>query len=275
MSEPAPLLGLAVGETLGGPFEGHLRDSQKLRTWNGSLDSVDWGSATKMATLLARNLVNDGTYNPVSTVSDYVDWYKGGDIRDLDPTIKAALDRVLWGFHWNASGIEHANGHEAALRTAPIGLFFRGDYVTTMDMARCDARLTHRDVESEARAMAVALAVALLSEDLKPQDTLRSVLNLLPDSEFRNSLEKPDQGNDPVRTAFSCLASSTSYLDAVTRAIKLGDKTSATGALTGALAGAYYKLDDIPYVDVIEEGSSIQHLNHLLYVAAPKIDPVT
>ena len=43
-----------------------------------------------------------------------------------------------------------------------------------------------------------------------------------------------------------CLLRSTDYRSAVLAAVNLGNDTDTTAAVTGALAGAYYGLDDIP-----------------------------
>lgn len=49
-----------------------------------------------------------------------------------------------------------------------------------------------------------------------------------------------------LEAAIWCLGNSNSFSDAVLKAVNLGDDTDTVGAITGTLAGMYYKMDDIP-----------------------------
>ncbi|MDQ7860413.1 ADP-ribosylglycohydrolase family protein [Peribacillus frigoritolerans] len=49
-----------------------------------------------------------------------------------------------------------------------------------------------------------------------------------------------------LEAAIWCLGNSNSFSDAVLKAVNLGDDTDTVGAITGTMAGMYYKMDDIP-----------------------------
>lgn len=49
-----------------------------------------------------------------------------------------------------------------------------------------------------------------------------------------------------LEAAIWCLCNSSSYEEAVLKAVNLGDDTDTTGAVTGALAGLHYGIDNIP-----------------------------
>lgn len=286
MSNPAPLLGLAIGDSAGIPFNGHIPTSEDLRRWDGIVppNVGDISSITRMTMSLARNLMSDYTYNPATVTSEYVDLYKETGLYDLEDTVRFALDRILWGFHWNASGIAHVNGSAPALRAAPIGIYFRSDLVTVMDMARFDARITHKSANSEEGAIAVALAVALLVEGTSKKDLIKTLVNLMEPSVIRDVLEAVEKGSTPqvpmdlssnvvIPAAFACFLRTPSFEDAVEQAVRLGGCCSVTAALTGALAGAHYGVKP-EIVDALNSGVEIKHVEHILHVSAPKIEDV-
>lgn len=290
MNESSPLIGMAVGEAFALPYDGLSPKSPKLTNINpnDTLESKSWGQATKMATLLARNLVNDGTYNPVNVLSDYVDWYRSGDHKNLIDTLTNSFDKVLWGVHWNASADRYNNDCGSALRSAPIGLFFRSDYHTVVDMAVCDAKLTHKNINAVSASAAIALGVALLAEGLERNTIVEAICNLIPACSFQEDLHRqlnnsvefdvytwdPDNKvENTVIAAFQCLVFTNSFHESIVMATRLGRCCSFTASMAGALAGAYYGSDQVNvYIPEIEDGDHIKHLDHMLCVSAPKID---
>src|SRR5262249_6765781 len=64
----------------------------------------------------------------------------------------------------------------------------------------------------------------------------------------RKSLEIRGSGYvvESLQASLWCLLNSTSFEEAVLKAVNLGDDTDTTGAITGALAGLHYGLDSIP-----------------------------
>lgn len=51
---------------------------------------------------------------------------------------------------------------------------------------------------------------------------------------------------DTLEASLWCLFTTTSFKEAVLKAVNLGDDSDTTGAVTGGLAGLYYGLDAIP-----------------------------
>ena len=49
-----------------------------------------------------------------------------------------------------------------------------------------------------------------------------------------------------LEAAIWCLGSTRTFKEAVLKAVNLGGDTDTVGAITGALAGMYYKMDGIP-----------------------------
>lgn len=314
-NEPRPLTGLAIGDALGMPFETHTFMSEALMKWDGAFlsgetntiqperEPGEWTDDTKMALGLAESLLESETYNPVVASSKYMEWYQSGDHRGIGNATREAMDRLIRGHHWNQSGVLHAQGNGAAMRAAPLGFYFRKSLITVGDMVRVDARITHRDIEAEEGAVAVALAVALLTEKtVQKHELITPILNLLhsdPDSssvtlietrliELQNFLKEAieikeamkrliDSGTgahvvETVPAAFLCFMATDSFKDAVEMAVRAGGDCDTTAAITGAMAGAFYGEEQVlPYLEQLERAPYLTHLDHLMYISAPEI----
>src|ERR1700733_11149702 len=117
MNEPSTLAGLAIGDSLGMPWETKSHLDSGLLNWDGTFQSGvgnevqpgrlpgEWTDDTKMAKALAESLVEYETYNPPGAAANYIEWYKSGDHRGMGKATKEALERILRGFHWVDSGV--------------------------------------------------------------------------------------------------------------------------------------------------------------------------
>ena len=307
-NRPATLTGLAVGDALGVPFETHHFMSTELAKWDGSFvasrgintlqperKAGEWSDDTIMATSLAASIVEHSTYNPVAAAAAYVEWYDTGDHRGMGANTRAALERLKQGYHWINAGLLHSEGNGSAMRAAPIGLFYRNSLVTTSDMARTDAQITHRSIEAQEGSAAMALAVAMLARGLVvPMNVTKAVAELLNESKLRARLQKDiawraegirtlketmtyllEAGTgahvvESVPAAFMCFAASTNFKDTVELAVRLGGDTDTVASMAGTLAGTFYGYEQVqPYLEKLEDGESINHLNNLVYLGAP------
>ena len=67
---------------------------------------------------------------------------------------------------------------------------------------------------------------------------------------------------DSLQASFWCFLNSNSYEEAVLKAVNLGEDTDTTGAITGGLAGIYYRMENIPskWVQSLVRTSDIKDL---------------
>jgi ADP-ribosylglycohydrolase len=67
---------------------------------------------------------------------------------------------------------------------------------------------------------------------------------------------------DTIEASLWCLLNSSSYTEAVLKAVNLGDDTDTTAAVTGGLAGIYYGIENIPaaWIDGIARKEDIINL---------------
>lgn len=136
-------------------------------------------------------------------------------------------------------------GNGAAMRVSPCGLI-AVELSEALNLAKASAEVTHNHPEGIKGAQAVAAAVFLAKtgdskEDIKeyieehfyPLD--KSLDELRPSYSFNESC----QGTVPQ--AITAFLESNDYEDAVRNAVSLGGDSDTIGAITGAIAWAYYK----------------------------------
>lgn len=91
---------------------------------------------------------------------------------------------------------------------------------------------------------------------------LRADISLLNEAEIRSG----GYVLHTLEASIWCLLTTTTYRDAVLKAVNLGEDTDTTGAVTGALAGLVYGYDDIPaqWVNTLVRREEIEQLSHCL-----------
>ena len=186
------LLGLAIGDALGAPLEG--LSAQQIRAHYGQVDDYVDGSRawkrkpyrwrmpglytddTQQALALTDVLLEHGAVDPDRLARIYLDLatprgsYVGAH-RGVGRSFRHVLDQLDAGVSPRQSGGTSA-GIGAAMRIAPVGLFFAGradegasgTSEAVFDAVMAASLITHRDVRSLAAASAVARAVLMITE---------------------------------------------------------------------------------------------------------------
>ena len=138
-------------------------------------------------------------------------------------------------------------GNGSAMRVSPCGLI-AGSLEEALELARVSAEVTHNHPEGVKGAQAAAAAVylartgssipeirAYISGNFYPLD--RTLDEIRPDYSF----DETCQGTVPE--AITAFLESDSFEDAIRNAISLGGDSDTIGAITGAVAWAYYGRD--------------------------------
>jgi ADP-ribosyl-[dinitrogen reductase] hydrolase len=177
------LLGLAVGDALGAPLEG--LSAQQVRAHYGQVvDYVDgvrawkkkpyrwrmpglYSDDTQQALALAEVLLERGEVDPACLAAVYraLATPKGaylGAHRGISRSFRLVLADLERGVSPRETGQDSA-GIGAAMRIAPVGLYFQAQPEAIFEAVMAASLMTHRDVRSLAGAMAVALAVRHLA----------------------------------------------------------------------------------------------------------------
>jgi poly(ADP-ribose) glycohydrolase ARH3 len=267
------LLGLAVGDALGGCFEGQSADwiARRYSSPQALLDSppvetMHYTDDTQMAIGIAEALVEDGIIREETLcrvfAANYVPsrGYGYGTRRVLE-VMSAGEDHRAAAEAYYPGG---SFGNGAAMRVAPVGLLFHRDVNQVREQAHLSALPTHLHPLAIEGAQLLALGVALVMrgeafhratffEELLAHCTLLEYRGKLERAaQLRGSEEIVELGNgiqalESVPTALACFAfAPDDYGTAIGRAILLGGDTDTIAAMTGALSGAFLGSKAIP-----------------------------
>jgi poly(ADP-ribose) glycohydrolase ARH3 len=295
------LLGLAVADALGGPYEGLTSADLYFRfgtpdvlVRNPSGDTLYYTDDTEMMIGVAETLIECGRIDEPRLCRAFVENYHPD--RGYGQGARKVLNAMAAGEDSRAvaatlfPGGSYGNG--AAMRVAPVGLLFRDNPAELWEQARLSALPTHTHPLGIEGAQLLALAVAHASNatTFSRKVFYRELLALATTEEFRWALSvaarlKPTDSvsglgstlhaHRSVVTAMACFAATpTEFEFAVGRAIGLGDDTDTVAAMTGALVGAFAGVGAIPAERVaqLEEqgngGKYIAELAAQLYTKA-------
>jgi ADP-ribosyl-[dinitrogen reductase] hydrolase len=185
------LLGLAVGDALGGPVE-FMSRFEIAQSYGGAIRKMLGGGwlklkpgettdDTAMARCLAESIVACGDLNVDDVAARYVAWLKtnpkdvGNITRDA---LKAwskgnMLPAAALGAHRLAGGKSAGNG--TIMRCAPIALRYVYDQRRLMDASRDEALITHFDPQAATGSMAVNLLIHHLLHDMPIAEAVSTV----------------------------------------------------------------------------------------------------
>jgi len=266
------LLGLAIGDALGGRFEGQSAESIRARfptvaaLINYPQDELWYTDDTQMTIGVAETLVEHRVIREEALCQAFVANYVpsrgyGRGARAVLEAMAAGRDhrQVAAGYF---PGGSYGNG--AAMRVAPVGLFFRHREEELWEQARLSALPTHVHPWGVEGAQLLALAVALCcrGEPLDGADFWRRLLASCQSPEYRAKLEQAAAVRAPadlehlgngiaalesVPTALAAFRLTPhSYEAVIGNLIRLGGDTDTMAAMAGALAGAWLGSRAIP-----------------------------
>jgi len=277
------LMGLCVGDALGVPVEFTSR-AERVKspvttmlgygTWNQPPGT--WSDDSSLSFCLAECLCRG--YSLDAIANSFWRWYKEaywtprGDVFDIGETTHTAIMRLKQGVvpHQAGGKVENSNGNGSLMRILPMAYCHRSLTLAEL-LARVHdvSAITHAHARSQmACGIYISIAVALLEgADLQTAylQALQDIQTIYSVREFL--LEKPHFGRvfsgeiakvpveeinsggyviDTLESSLWCLLNSSSYSEAVLKAVNLGGDTDTTAAVTGGLAGIYYGVENIP-----------------------------
>jgi ADP-ribosylglycohydrolase len=264
------LLGLAVGDALGAPFEGQARgafDPVKDMAGGGRrrLPAGTWTDDTSMALCLADSLVARGGFDLRDQLERYLRWLEDGYFSSAEyafgigHTVSRALARYeLTGDPASSALTEPMSaGNGSIMRLAPVPLFYAADRAEAIRLSGESSRATHAtpvavDACRYLGALIAGAASGVAKEQLLGEDYFEG--ELVPEVEevargsFRRN-EPPDSSGYAVHTleaALWVLERSSSFREGALLAVNLGGDTDTTAAVFGQLAGALEGEEAIP-----------------------------
>jgi len=273
------LIGLAVGDAIGGPYEGLTSadiyfqfGTPEVIIRNPSNETLYFTDDTEMMFGVAETLIECGSIDEARLCRAFVENYHPD--RGYGQGARKVLNAMAEGKNWRKiaatlfPGGSFGNG--AAMRVAPVGLFFRDQREVLWEQARLSAFPTHTHplgIEG-AQLLAAAIAIASQATTFNRREFYHELRQLATTEEFHWHLDiaaklKPSDtvsglgstlhAHRSVVTAIACFAATPSDFEfAVGRAIGLGDDTDTLAAMTGALVGAFAGQAAIPAERVVQ-----------------------
>jgi poly(ADP-ribose) glycohydrolase ARH3 len=280
------LLGLALGDAIGAPFEGGPPGEKSLDSLPRLLKYTD---DTEMAIGVAESLAEEGRFSPGDMAERFVGNFNPW--RGYGPGTMAVLGLIGKGVPWDRASRavfpQGSFGNGAAMRAAPIGLFFSGDADRLREAAYGASAITHGHPLAKEGALLIALATAEILNGRDREEVLDGLMQAITIEEYRAKLRAVGLLLDretSAREVISSLGNSVlalesaptalyaflryggDYLETVRFCISLGGDTDTISAMAGALSGAYVGEDDLPQdlLERIEDRKRLKTLSHRL-----------
>ena len=272
-------LGVMCGDALGMPVEGWsaARIAQtfgRLDTMlSGRLPAGSYTDDSQMMIAILQTLAQRGGLDPAYLAGRFLALYEPR--RGYGGRIDALMSRLAAGGPWERVATD-SWGNGGAMRVGVLGVFFADDEDACLDAALTQCRITHTHPRGLAGAAAQALAVRLaanlgaagrnpnaaefverIASKIEPIDPYAAQrLRAMPPLPRGNEAA----ARSALTEAYACDVSAAeaappavgSFLaaqnaeQAIILAVSLGGDTDTIGAMTGAMAGAYWGLEALP-----------------------------
>ncbi len=291
----ATLLGLAVGDALGAPLEFmHAREiAERFGTVRdmigGGWLNVAPGEVTddtQMMLCLAESLAQRSTFDPDDVVSKFIIWFDTHP-KDMGNTTQAVLTLIKNEANWRSAARKahdllegKSAGNGSLMRVAPIGLLFHQNENLLIEASFTSSKLTHWDDLAAESCVAFNLILADLLHGFGPDEAIQNAVDkMLPrNEEVAETLENVRDKDfeelaptgfvlDTLEAALWHLLHAETFENALIRAVNMGGDADTIGAVTGALAGAYFGLGAIParWLETLQDREIIEELADRLY----------
>lgn len=180
------ILGGAIGDGWGGPYEGDVLHRQAPPP-----DELVVSDDTQLTLATCEAILEAGAIVPERIAARFLFWFRAGKLRGLGASTLKALRDLEAGAHWALAGArgERTAGNGAAMRIAPLAFLLDpandGDRRTLRDVCR----ITHHNEEAYVGALAIVAAIRRMSTTGYARvELLADVAAVLPDSQVRDRL---------------------------------------------------------------------------------------
>lgn len=285
------IIGFIVGDALGVPVEFYSRNELKeepvvdMREYGTyGQPKGTWSDDSSMTIATMTSIINKKGIDYTDIMDEFINWKDNAEhtphneVFDIGSTTSRGLNRYKDGNSPLSSGgnSTHDNGNGSLMRVLPLAYISGIDYETIENVSA----LTHAHERSKiACVLYVEIAKSMLSnEDLTIDEHIENSnakirehykdceelehFNRIFSNDFSEGILSGGYVIDTLETVIYCLRNTSSYKEAVLKAINFGGDTDTNGAICGGLAGIYYGYDSIP-IDWIEEIVRIDELLEL------------
>lgn len=251
------IIGGAIGDAMGGPYEG-IKPGANLPD---NLTPERLSDDTQMTLATCEAIFHAGV-EPETIAQTFLKWYRENRFCGIGASTLSSLRALDIGCHWAIAGRggEYAAGNGAAMRIAPLA--FHVD-LCNRQAIRDVVRITHHNDDAYVGALAILYAISFRNQ--LNQRILGKTIAELPDTAVRDRLMIYNESSDPIPKIGAKLGASGYVVDSVPLAIYAavhvgqlgfegmirelilaGGDTDTTCSMAGQVAGAAIGHADIP-----------------------------
>ncbi|MBI4440629.1 ADP-ribosylglycohydrolase family protein [Candidatus Woesearchaeota archaeon] len=262
------LVAVAVGDALGGPVEEIQKDP--CRTVARPITEMVGGGYhkllpgqitddTEMTLCLARSLVERKGFDPADIAQRFVAWYDDNQI-GAGTTTRAAIRQLKAGQPWDQAGYNEKGlrltGNGSVMRCAPAGLFAYNDLELLTAVSRDQSRITHPHEDCIDSCIFINTMLAQMLNGWSKTNAYLHGLNAISTNKslaaqygaipLLTIMKTSGHVRDTVESAVYAFLTTNTLEEAILCSVNMGGDADTRGAVTGALAGAYYGEHAIP-----------------------------
>lgn len=234
------MLGAIVGDIVGSIYEFNNYRSKDFPLFSPNCFFTD---DTVMSLAVAKALMEcKGNYNKLSKLT--IKCLK--EFGEIYPNLSYGNSFIGWLNSRNPQPYNSC-GNGSAMRVSAVS-YFAKDVEEVKKLSRLVTEVTHNHIEGIKGAEATAVAVFLARQG-KSKSEIKNVISYYYDLEFNyEDLKENYVFNELAQTtvpqAIYCFLISESFEDAIRTAISIGGDSDTLCAITGAIAEAYYTIDE-------------------------------
>jgi ADP-ribosylglycohydrolase/fructose-1,6-bisphosphatase/inositol monophosphatase family enzyme len=273
------LLGQVAGDALGQTVEFSNPEAVRARYPGGLNQMHDGGfwntiagqptDDSELALLLARSIVNEKGYDPEKVAAAYSYWFST-DPFDIGQTTSQAMSAVSREDAQNgtvartmashASRQSQANG--SLMRISPLGIYgWRKTTEELWELACAESRLTHPHIVCQHSCALFTIAIAAaIREGSAAEKIYDAIVELSKnaDASVKKAIQDaavspPDYHTNKgwvlvaLQNAFFQLLHASNVEEGIVQTVNEGDDSDTNAAIAGALLGAVYGREEIPF----------------------------
>ena len=280
------ILGLALGDALGAPFEFRRAHDIPSPIPAFELPWMDrppgsWTDDTAMARNLWTSLIaTRGTLDTDDVLRRHLEWLETSP-PDIGSQTVAALREHQRGTPdaakavFDRRGPEVSAGNGSVMYCAPLGFAYADRAGDLLEAAPALSAITHWDERCKTACVAVTLTAAALVRGDDPESAVRGALARVADRDGGEELdyltgaagiERPIDGPDQGFTLFTAgvalrvAGESRPFHEGLLEIVALGGDTDTNASVAGALLGALHGADALPsaWLDRLVEATAIR-----------------
>lgn len=276
------IVGAAIGDALGMPIE--FLSETEVNEHFGRVDHfVDpisshpskhlkagqWTDDTQLLLLMAESLIENKGFEIYDFAQRLAEWGKKCE-DDKTYNRYAEMTNLKASRELRRGGDPHSTGYRSPspgsiVRAVPIGIWYYRDVDAVVKYSTESSIPTHTSTEAKDSCLAVSLTCAYLLNGLSLEESIKSTLQYLSVKKLKRRLnqviEMQDEDPEKVKSVigistkasevlafafYAFLHAKEDFVKSVVTAVNILGNADTTGAVAGALSGAYNGLGKIP-----------------------------